>query len=353
MPTLKQKQVKGVKLSFKPKQVTKKLIGHLQDRASDVIVSRFGLGVDLEHKTLEAIGEKYGITRERVRQIEHAALNAIRKHSAFKEEGQVFIELKDLMQDLGSLIEEEELLSTISSDKSIQNHIHFYLVLGEDFKKAKEDEHFKSRWHVDEELSKQIHDALHNLYESLSDGELIAEGDFITRFIEECRRTNAEELSDEVAKRWLRTSKKMAKNPLGEWGKAGTSGVKTRGIKDYAYLMMRKHGSPMHFREVAKAISETFGKKTHVATCHNELIKDDRFILVGRGIYALKEWGYKPGIVREVIKDILRKYGPMTKEDIVDHVMKERYLKKNTILVNLQNAKYFKKDKNGLYALSE
>jgi hypothetical protein len=352
MPKVTVKQTKGVKLNFKPKQVTKKLIGHLQDRSSDVIISRFGLGVDLEHKTLEAIGEKYGITRERVRQIEHAALTAIRKHSSFKEENQIFTEIKNLMKDLGSLIEEEELLTHISADKSTQNHVHFYLVLGEDFKKIKEDDHYKSRWHTDDALSNQIHEALTGLYQTLGDGELVTEGDFITKFIEECRKVNAEVLSEEVAKRYLRTSKKMAKNPLGEWGKAGTSGVKTRGIKDYAYLMMRKHGSPMHFREVAKAIGETFGKKTHTATCHNELIKDNRFILVGRGIYALKEWGYKPGIVREVIKDILRKYGPLSKEDIVEHVMKERYLKKNTILVNLQNAKYFKKNKEGQYSLS-
>jgi DNA-directed RNA polymerase delta subunit len=112
---------------------------------------------------------------------------------------------------------------------------------------------------------------------------------------------------------------------------------------------MRKHGEPMHFKEVADAISTTFGKKTHYATCHNELIKDSRFVLVGRGMYALAEWGYKTGIAREVIRDILKKEGPMSKEDVVEKVMKERYFKKNTILVNLQNPKYFKKNKNGLY----
>jgi hypothetical protein len=72
-------------------------------------------------------------------------------------------------------------------------------------------------------------------------------------------------------------------------------------------------------------------------------------VLVGRGIYALSEWGYKSGVVRDVIRELLKKNGPMSKEDIVDQVMKERYLKKNTILVNLQNSKYFKKNKNGLY----
>jgi hypothetical protein len=112
---------------------------------------------------------------------------------------------------------------------------------------------------------------------------------------------------------------------------------------------MRKHGSPMHFKEVAKAITDTFNRKTHMATTHNELIKDSRFVLIGRGIYALTEWGYKPGIVRDVIKEILLKEGPLSKEEVIDRVMKERYLKKNTILVNLQNPKYFKKVENGLY----
>ena len=116
--------------------------------------------------------------------------------------------------------------------------------------------------------------------------------------------------------------------------------------------MMRKHGSPMHFREVANAICDTFGKKTHVATCHNELIKDGRFVLVGRGVYALKDWGYEAGVVKEVIRKIIKKEGPLSKEDIVEKVMKERYLKKNTILVNLQNPKYFKKNKQGLYTIA-
>jgi SOS response regulatory protein OraA/RecX len=70
---------------------------------------------------------------------------------------------------------------------------------------------------------------------------------------------------------------------------------------------------------------------------------------VGRGVYALKEWGYTAGVVREVIEQILKKEGPLTKDQIVEKVLKERYLKKNTILVNLMNPKYFKKDKTGLY----
>ena len=120
-------------------------------------------------------------------------------------------------------------------------------------------------------------------------------------------------------------------------------------MRDYAFLVIRKHGSPIHFRDVAKQIEKMFDKKAHVATTHNELIKDKRFVLVGRGLYALAEWGYTPGVVRDVIADVLKKNGPMTKGEIIAKVLKERYVKENTIAVNLQNPKYFSHDKEGRY----
>lgn len=338
-------------ISFKPKQVTKRLLSNLQDRAYDIIVNRYGLSDDADSKTLEAIGKKYNITRERVRQIENAALAAIRKSDSFKSEHKTFSELKAVMETAGALVHEDEFLSYISKDKAVQNHVRFYLVLADEFTKMKEDDHFNARWTVDQTLSNAVHEALHTVYRSLDDKELLSEEDLVARFIKELKDVADQYKNEEVARRWLKISKKIDKNPLGEWGPAQSQNIKTRGIKDYAFLMMRKHGSPMHFREVAKAISDTFGKKTHVATTHNELIKDSRFVLVGRGYYALAEWGYKPGIVRDVIKEILVKEGPLTKEDVIDRVLKERFLKKNTILVNLQNTAYFKKLSDGRYTV--
>lgn len=338
-------------ITIKPKQVTKRILSDLPLRASEVITHRFGLTSDAERKTLEAIGKKYGITRERVRQIENAALSMIRKSDAFKNEKSIFEELKNLMHTLGGIVSEKDLLSYISKDRLTQNVVHLYLTLGDNFKKHKEDDHFHSRWSVDDSLSEDIHNALKNIYENISNEELIQEGELILRFLDEVKDVSEQYRNEEIVKRWLSISKKISKNPLGEWGKTNSSVIKTRGVKDYAYMMMRKHGSPMHFREVAKAVFDNFDKKCHTATCHNELIKDKRFVLVGRGIYALSEWGYKTGVVRDVIRELISKNGPMSKDEIVNQVMKERYLKKNTILVNLQNSKYFKKNKDGLYSI--
>lgn len=338
-------------ISFKPKKVTKKIISQLQDRASDIITNRFGLTADGKRKTLEEIGQKYNITRERVRQVEDAALTFIKKSDAYKGEQAIFDELKQVIKKLGSVVAEHELLPYLSKDKATQNHINFFLVLSDAFKKHREDDHFHARWSVDDEMTEKVHDSLRKLYASLNDEDLVPETEMIKKFFDQMKELSEQYRNEEMARRWLSMSKTVAKNPLGEWGRASSPNIRTRGVKDYAFLVMRRHGSPMHFKEVADSISKTFNKKIHYATCHNELIKDPRFVLVGRGMYALAEWGYKAGIAREVIRDILKREGPLSKEEVIKRVNKERYFKNNTILVNLVNPKYFKKNKSGLYAV--
>jgi hypothetical protein len=340
-------------IEFKPKQITKRLLSVLPDRARDVITSRYGLGKETEKMTLEAIGKMYGITRERVRQIENYALNNIRKSDAYKSEKKTFDELESLLHTLGGIVVEEDLLSHLSKDKSIQNHLNLLLVLGDSFTRHKEDDDFKHRWHVNEELSKNVHDALNKLYKSLSDQDLVSEAEIVSAFLEHLKDVSEKYKNQEILRRWLSLSKNIGKNPLGEWGVASSPNIKTKGMRDYAFLVIRKHGSPIHFKEVAKTIEKVFKKKAHVATCHNELIKDPRFVLVGRGLYALAEWGYMSGVVKDVIKKIVEKSGPLTKEEIIDKVLKERYVKENTIMVNLQNPKYFIKGKDGKYSVAE
>lgn len=339
------------KIMFKPKQVTKQLLGTLPERARDVLAARYGLGKNLEKMTLEAIGDRYGITRERVRQIEGAALSSIRKSDVFETEQEVFVELANVVDSLGGLLVEEELLGTVSKDANTQNHVHFLLVLGDAFKKRKEDVEFKRRWYTDEEHAASVHQALKNLYASLSDDDLVSESKLIDAFLDELKNINQQYRSEEIARRWLSLSKVIGKNPLGEWGVAHSPNVRAKGMRDYAYLAIKRHGSPMHFSEVAKAITELFNRKAHVATCHNELIKDERFVLVGRGLYALAEWGYSKGVVKDVISDILKKHGPLSREEIIEKVRNERYVKDNTILVNLQDSGFFKRDQGGRYML--
>src|ERR1035437_2315316 len=174
-------------LSFKPKQVTKSLLSGLTKRGKDVIESRYGLGPKAIKMTLDAIGKKYGITRERVRQIENHSLIAIRKSKSYKDNQNSFTELKELILNLGGIVAEKDLLKHLSKDSTVQNHINFILVIGDEFKREKEDEEFKHRWNVDSELSKKIQGAIRRLYSKLSDDELVVEGDLINNFLDEVK----------------------------------------------------------------------------------------------------------------------------------------------------------------------
>ena len=119
-------------------------------------------------------------------------------------------------------------------------------------------------------------------------------------------------------------------------------------------MVFQKENKPIHFSEVTQLINkEAFGGRTaYIQTVHNELIKDPRFVLVGRGVYALREWGYQPGTVVELISSILKQNGSLAKDRIVEEVMKQRLVKENTILINLQNRKLFKRDQEGKYSLA-
>src|ERR1035437_3519113 len=247
-------------LSFKPKQSVKKLLLALPERSRDIIIKRYGLGKNPDQMTLDAIGKTYGITRERVRQIENHAILIIRKSKVYSEEKSVFDEVEKIIRSLGGVVVEQDLLDHISKDPSIQSQINFLLVIGHPFKKIKEDEDFKHRWFIEEDLEKKIQASLKRMYENLRDDQLVSEQEMIKTFLGYVENVSEQYRTEEIAKRWLSVSKKISKNPLGEWGRTKSSNISTKGMRDYAYLVIRKHGSPIHFREVAKSITTVFNK---------------------------------------------------------------------------------------------
>ncbi len=338
-------------ITFKPKAVSKKLLGALNPRTREIIVNRYGLDSG-KRMTLEAIGKNYDITRERVRQIENFALATIKKSKEYKEHSFVFDELRKIVGELGAVVSEDHLMKIISKDPVIQNHINLYLALGDGFTKHKENDNFHHHWTIDNKMALHVQDAITKLYSSIKEEDLIKEEEIFNRFMTHLTEVEDEYKNNrEIIYRYLTLSKLIGKNQLNEWGRMSSSHIKARGIKDYAYLIMRRKGSPMHFKEVASEINKTFDKKAHTATCHNELIKDPRFVLVGRGMYGLKEWGHTGGVVRDVIATVLKEEKrPLSKDEIIKLVLSKRIVKPNTIIVNLQNSKFFKKDKESRYS---
>lgn len=131
--------------------------------------------------------------------------------------------------------------------------------------------------------------------------------------------------------------------------------INPRSIRDKAYIVLKEHKKPLHFIEIANKIAEADFDKKVVTTqaVHNELIRYDQFVLVGRGLYALKEWGFKKGTVADVIEDLLDKKSPMSKQEIIKGVLKQRHVKKGTISLNLQKNAHFVRVGRAMYSLDK
>ena len=314
-------------MKYNYQRICNSLLKDMPGRTGAILSRRFGL--DGERETLESIGKSYGITRERVRQIEKVGLSYLKKKlkNAFYQK--VFYFFIDELKSSGSLRKEDLLLKQLAGTK-FRNHVFFLLTLGEEFERFSETEDFYPFWTIDRN--------------SLNTAKKV-----INSFILELQKRNQPlALPANVLPSYIEISKHILKGPEGLYGLRDWPEINPRNIKDKAYIVLKKAENPLHFSQVARFI----GRDVSSQTVHNELIKDPRFVLVGRGLYALGEWGYEPGVVREVIsKTLVKAKKPLSKEEIIEKVLEQRYVKPNTILLNLANKKYFIKNPQGKYII--
>ncbi|MFZ3009798.1 MAG: hypothetical protein WA030_02135, partial [Candidatus Microsaccharimonas sp.] len=140
------------------------------------------------------------------------------------------------------------------------------------------------------------------------------------------------------------------------WGLTKWPTVNPKNIRDKIYVILSDNKKPMHFSDIAKSIKDSSFKRKDVTTqaIHNELIKDKRFVLIGRGIYALDNWGYSKGTVSDIIAQVLKdSKEPLHRDEIVKRVLKSRQVKETTILLNLQSKSQFKRVAKATYTLDQ
>ncbi len=341
---------------FQPGSLVNTLLLNLKQRDREILGHRFGLaGMPVE--TLEAIGKKYNLTRERVRQIEKDSLAFLRKAKIPAKDHALSL-IFDMILEHGNIMSEEFLTQTMLVDKHSAGEasaFKFLLYLGQQLTNLRETADFYESWYVMgfnlDKLSAVI-DAFVKILET--ENHVISQDELYRKFrATDFYQSQALELTENVLKSYLNISRAIQINPFNEIGLKHWSEVKPRDVGDKAYLVLKHHGKPEHYSEITRLINDhKFDSKVaYQETVHNELIKDSRFVLIGRGIYALTEWGYKKGVVADVIKEILAQAGrPLTRDEIINEVMKKRQVKRNTILVGLSNRKNFAKVGKDKYA---
>lgn len=324
-----------------------------QDREREIISRRFGL--EGQKETLEQIGDMLSITRERVRQLEKAILIRLRIGS---EEGQIpelaaaeKIIIRNLTE-MGRVASVSELADKIYGRKTSVSERAELSFIGD----------ISASLTIVEENDR--YEASIGIAEYGDEKTIKAKVDDIVAVIKKNKAPmTLDELDEQLSGyehpdhiRAVASISKLLASLNGLWGLAKWPTVNPKNIRDKIYVVLESNKEPMHFSDIAEAIKESDFKRKNVTiqAIHNELIKDSRFVLIGRGIYALDSWGYAKGTVSDIITDILKKAdGPLTREEIVKQVLHARKVKETTILLNLQNKKLFNKIDKNSYVLAE
>lgn len=324
----------------------------LSPKQRRVIVGRFGLK-GVAKITLQEIGDELGVTRERVRQIEAQTMKKLAP--LVRDQAKTFVAgaVKHL-SDAGGVRRDDNFMedlraALLKNDRDAKNmpeKVRFVLLAAGEPRYVPETDTMHAYWTSSAAAEKKFLDftkKITDFFKKVGTKKVIDE------------KAHLAFCKDMVTCHYLSIPKHIGANIFGDVGLREWPEIEPKTVRDKAYLVLRKHEKPLHFEEIAKHIAKyrLAAKPAHMQTVHNELIKDPRFVLVGRGIYALGEQGYEPGTVREVIAKLLKRNGPMDAKRVLTLVNEQRFLKQNTVLLALQNRKHFARLDDGRYRVKE
>ena len=323
-----------------------------QPREREIITRRFVL--EGAKETLEQIGERLDITRERVRQLEKAALIRL-KIAAEKGNIENLADIeKALIRNLaesGRISKTKTLAEKYFENSAENQEVSYILFLSEISSKlviVQENDKYHSAIanaeYGDERKIKTAIDEIVNIIKKQKSPMTLDELD---------AKLSYEHPSQIEA---IASISKLLASLNGIWGLEKWPSVNPKNIRDKIFVVLGAKKEPMHFSEIAEEIRKSDFSRKDVTTqaIHNELIKDKRFVLIGRGIYALDDWGFKKGTVADTIAAVLKEAGePLYRDEIVKRVLEKRKVKETTVLLNLQSKKEFVRVAKATYTLAE
>jgi hypothetical protein len=316
--------------------IVNNIFSGLKDREKDILKRRYGL-YGKKKETLESIGSVHKLTRERVRQIETASLAKLRKLDSLDEYiKDIKQSVLELLREHGGLMKQDFMLDILiislqelrkkdlnEKEKNLyKEHFDFIIskLFPENITKYLNHDNYNVSYSLkdisdkyfdelaDEAVSKvksmrqtvktqELLEILKSLksYKKYSDQFNVKNGADLSKIFENNVFPEDSNLinNNKVLYNFIQTIKHLDQNKFGDWGPSDSKEVKPKTINDKIYLVLKNNKEkPMHFTEIAERINEVAfdEKKANAATVHNELILDDRYKLVGRGLYALKDW---------------------------------------------------------------
>lgn len=324
------------------KDQVEQLLLLLSERERFVIEQRFALEKP-ERSTLEEIGQHFSVTRERVRQIEKNALQKLTRNVSNFDVFNINNVAFDLLGQHGGILSEDRMISKLLlQDTGFTVHaLLFVLSLDKRFVRLSNTIKFVPYFRIAEISDKLIHSVVQIGHKALEkSGDVMSVESLRSQAIESNGALSV--LSPEAVESIFDIHKefKLIDHKIGliSW-----KHIHPRTLRDKIFFVLRGNSEPLHFVAIANAIvDQQFDKKrVNLQAVHNELIRYDDFILIGRGIYALKEWGYTAGTVSDIITSLLKKTENMSEDQIIEQVLKQRQVKPITVILNLKNKPQF------------
>ena len=339
-------------------QSFEEILKSLSEKERSVIERRVWL--EWEKETLQNIGNSFSpsITRERVRQIEDSWIKKIGRIikatllTQIQERAKTFLDLH------GGVLSKDKLINIIIKDLEITDEVNasvLEIIIQSDFdiKKSKQKlgceiffflpsvqkNNIEAAHKEALKILKKKKDVLNktSLFEMIA-SNMKDQANLSLSFID-----SSLELFDDIVY-WEDNLVGLTKWKI----------LNPKTLKDKAIYVMKKEKSPMHFVDISNKITQMLEESVKVNTIHNELIRNTEFVLIWRWIYALKDWGFTPWTVLDVISNILEKaWEPMCTEDITKEVLKTRNVKQTTIYMNLQNKKAIERVGRNYYQLKK
>lgn len=348
----------NTKLSVNLQSLLDDLFLVLTEKEAMVIKRRFALQGHPK-QTLEKIGKHFKVTRERIRQIEGIALSKLRRTVRTTKLNDVNEMAKNILRTHGGVLREDELISqvlkrmpnatdidgavlrlsfSIDTEMSTPGHSGTYIPF----------------WRLESLAMEDISVIVENMVKILKKRRSCMKKEELISAVQALNLFKDRLPSKELIASCMAIDERLREIDEG-WGLTEWRFVRPRSIRDKVEIILRKAGTPLHFMEIANRIREQRfdHKNVTVQAVHNELIRYPQFVLVGRGLYALREWGYEPGTVADVIEAILKEKGPLSKKEIIAEVAKQRTVKVGTISLNLQKMPYFVRVGRAVYSFDQ
>ncbi len=344
----------ATKLQVNLQELLQDLFLVLTQKESEVIKRRFAMTGGKQ--TLEKIGKHFNVTRERIRQIESIALSKLKRTVSTTRFDEVNDLAKEVLSAHGGLLPESTLLSEVllrisSTEKTDGAILRLSFSIDSELEFGGKSQSFKPFWRLTSLKMEDVNAIINNIVKLLKKRHSCMKESEIVSSVQSMALFEGKTPSRELIVSCMSVDERLKEIPEG-WGLTDWRFVRPRSIRDKVEIVLRKEGRPLHFMDIANRIREARfdHKNVTVQAVHNELIRYPEFVLVGRGLYALREWGYESGTVADVIETILKKNGPMSKKQIIEEVAKQRTVKVGTISLNLQKMPHFVRVGRAVYS---